>query len=31
MFKGVERPYELIFFILSIEKSVFGDVAWVMF
>jgi hypothetical protein len=30
-FKGVERPYEHIFFILSTEKSVFRDVAWVMF
>jgi hypothetical protein len=26
MFQGVERPYELIFCILSIEKSYLGEV-----
>jgi hypothetical protein len=31
MFEGVERPYELIFWILMIEKSDLDEVALVMF
>jgi hypothetical protein len=31
IFRGVERPYELIFWILGIQESDLGEVVSVMF